>query len=282
MLINKVAKECHLTKKAIEYYTEQKLLCPTILENGYRDFSKLDIQKLEQIALYRKLGLSTSEIKTIFLYPDERKNILYKRMIELEKEKVKQEILQKLCNGEKLENLEQEINGISLNSAIIKKLMDFFPSYYGKFISLNFSSYLTGKIETEEQRQAFKEIIDFLDNVPDFSIPEDLQDYLENYLEEYSSDIGVNRVYKIRQLNKKSLENIDQFVAQNEKVLKEYRDYKETEEYRNSPAYRLMQLMKQFCITNGYYDKFIPAMRRLSPSYNEYYEQLMKASNVIQ
>ena len=37
--------------------------------------------------------------------------------------------------------------------------MDLFPSYYGKFISLNFSRYLTGRIETKEQLEAFKEIL---------------------------------------------------------------------------------------------------------------------------
>ena len=39
MLINEVAKLSNLTKKAVEYYTEQGLICPNILENGYRDFS---------------------------------------------------------------------------------------------------------------------------------------------------------------------------------------------------------------------------------------------------
>lgn len=68
--------------------------------------------------------------------------------------------------------------------------MDLFPSYYGKFISLNFSRYLTGKIKTEEQMKAFKEIIDFFDNVPDIEIPKDLQEYLDEYLEECSSEKG--------------------------------------------------------------------------------------------
>ena len=35
MLINEVCKECNLTKKAVEYYTEQGLIQPRIKENGY-------------------------------------------------------------------------------------------------------------------------------------------------------------------------------------------------------------------------------------------------------
>jgi len=40
----------------------------------------------------------------------------------------------------------------------------------------------------------------------------------------------------------------------------------------------LMEYMKQICTTNGYYDVFIPAMRKLSPLYNKYYEQLLIAN----
>ena len=100
MLINEVAKLCNLTKKAVEYYTEQGLVYPNILENGYRDFSQQEVETLKQIALYRRLGLSISEIKRVITNSNELKSILYKKTLELEKEKAKQDILQKLCNGE--------------------------------------------------------------------------------------------------------------------------------------------------------------------------------------
>ncbi len=278
MLINEVAKICNLTKKAVMYYTEQALVSPNILENGYRDFSTQDIQTLKQIAIYRKLGLSIPEIKSILTNPNELKNILYQKTLELEQEKVKYDILQKLCSGESLEELEQEINNINSKSIIIKKLMDLFPSYYGKFISLSYSRYLTGKIETEEQMEAFKEIIDFFDNAPDFEIPKDLQEYLDAYLQEYSSESGIEKMNHMIQEKNKSIENIDAFVKNNKEALDQYNAYRKTDEFKNSPANRLMELMKQVCATNGYYEKFIPAMRKLSPLYNEYYEQMLKAN----
>jgi DNA-binding transcriptional MerR regulator len=43
MLINEVCKRCGLTKKAIEYYEEQGLTRPQIMENGYRVFSEDDV-----------------------------------------------------------------------------------------------------------------------------------------------------------------------------------------------------------------------------------------------
>lgn len=278
MLINEVAKLSNLTKKAVEYYTEQGLICPNILENGYRDFSEQDIEILKKIALFRRLGLSIFEIKSVLANPDELKSILYKKTLELEKEKVKQDILKRLCNGESLEKLEQEINNINSKSIIIKKLMELFPSYYGKFICLNFSRYLTGKIETNEQMEAFKEIIDFFDNVPDIEIPKDLQEYLDEYLEKYSSEEWQEQMNSIIQAKDENIRNIDEFVRKNKEVLDQYYEYKKTEEFKNSPANRLMELMKQVCATNGYYEKFIPAMRKLSPLYNEYYEQMIKAN----
>ena len=278
MLINEVAKLCNLTKKAVEYYTEQGLISPNILENGYRDFSEQDMEILKKIALFRRLGLSIFEIKSVLANPDELKSILYKKTLELEQEKVKQDILKRLCNGESIEKLEQEINNINSKSIIIKKLMELFPSYYGKFICLNFSRYLTGKIETNEQMEAFKEIIDFFDNVPDIEIPKDLQEYLDEYLEKYSSEEWQEKMNSIIQAKDENIKNIDEFVRKNKEILDQYNEYKKTEEFKNSPANRLMELMKQVCATNGYYEKFIPAMRKLSPLYNEHYEQMIKAN----
>ena len=68
-----------------------------------------------------------------------------------------------------------EINNIGLNTIIINKLLELFPGYYGKFISLNFSRYLSCEIETKEQMEAFYQIITFFDNVPDINLLENLQ-----------------------------------------------------------------------------------------------------------
>lgn len=46
MQIAETSKATHLTKKAIAYYIEQGLICPTILENGYRDFTAEESQGL--------------------------------------------------------------------------------------------------------------------------------------------------------------------------------------------------------------------------------------------
>ena len=279
MLINEIAKKCKITKKAVQYYTQQGLIVPAVMENGYHNFSEQDAEILKQVVLYRKLGLSISEIKGVLRNHKELTSILHQRTLELEREKLKQELLKRIENGEKVENLEREINNINSNTVIVKRLLELFPSYYGKFISLNFSRYLSGKIETEEQKKAFQQIIEFFDNVPDINLPEDLQQYLDEYLEVYSSEEGTKIISDILQKKDHAMQNIDEFVENHKEILDDYNKLKQTEEFKNSPAFRLMEYMKQFCTNNGYYDVFIPAMRKLSPLYNEYYEQMLKAND---
>lgn len=278
MLISEFAKKCNATKKAVQYYVEQGFLVPKVLGNGYKDFAESDIKLVKQIVLYRELGLSIREIKQVIENHKEITAILYRKTLELEREKVKQELLKKIESGEAVEHLENEIQNINANTIIVKKLEELFPGYYGKFVSISHSRYLTGKIETEEQMKAFEQIIDFFDNVPDIDLPEELQQYLEDYLEEYSSQEGLNRINYILEEKEEAMQDIDAFLKNNKEILEEYQKYRQTEEYKNSPAVRLMEYMKQICSTNGYYDVFIPAMRKLSPLYNEYYEQMLNAN----
>ena len=72
--------------------------------------------------------------------------------------------------------------------------------------------------------------------------------------------------------------NINEYVKNNKEMLDEYHKFKQTDTYKNSPAYQLMEVMKEFCTTSGYYEVFIPAMRRLSPAYDVYYTQMLKSN----
>ena len=65
MMIHEVIARTGLTRKAIEYYIDQGLICPETQENGYREFSGNDVARLTSIAVYRKLGVSIPEIKAI-------------------------------------------------------------------------------------------------------------------------------------------------------------------------------------------------------------------------
>lgn len=68
MLINETSKVTNLIKKAIEYYTEHELVFPAILENGYRDFSADDIERLKKISIFSKAFKQSDEYKNLPVY----------------------------------------------------------------------------------------------------------------------------------------------------------------------------------------------------------------------
>ena len=61
-------------------------------------------------------------------------------------------------------------------------------------------------------------------------------------------------------------------------MIDEYQSFKESTEYQSSPYGQMMEAMKDLLETSGYNHIFIPAMRKLSPSYEDYYQNLMQAN----
>lgn len=70
MTINEIAKEINVTKRAIKYYEEQGLLHVSKDSNGYRNYSDKDVETLRMISVYRKLGISISDIKNLLKKED--------------------------------------------------------------------------------------------------------------------------------------------------------------------------------------------------------------------
>ena len=114
MLINEVCKECNLTKKAVEYYTEQGLIQPRITENGYRQFSETDALKLKRIAVLRGLGFSIPEIRTI-LENDSRTaiyDVLNRKELEIVEPQTKQALLKQLAESGDWEHIEGQVEAL--------------------------------------------------------------------------------------------------------------------------------------------------------------------------
>ena len=62
MTINEISKKLNITKRAIKFYEEKGLLKITKDNNGYRNYSERDVEILQMISLYRKLGISIADI----------------------------------------------------------------------------------------------------------------------------------------------------------------------------------------------------------------------------
>ena len=67
MLLNEIAEVVGMTKRAVKYYEEMGLLDVKKDSNGYRNYTKNDIEALRRISVYRKLGIGVKDIKRIFL-----------------------------------------------------------------------------------------------------------------------------------------------------------------------------------------------------------------------
>ena len=67
--MSEVCKSYRLTKKAVEYYIAQGLISPAVQENGYRDFSGDDAERLKKIAVLRGLGLAVADIREVLRDP---------------------------------------------------------------------------------------------------------------------------------------------------------------------------------------------------------------------
>lgn len=279
MLIKEVCIAAKLTKKAVEYYTEQGLISPDILENGYRDFSVDDLEMLKKISILRKLGLGTDDIKIALSDEDGHtlKKLSVQKELTIQREKAKQSLLDQISLGNGWDEISTDLESIEQSETITEKLLDAFPGYYGHFISLHFSRFLNEPIKTDEQQAAYDEIVDFLDNALTLKFPDDLKDFFI----ECTKNISAQTITEMNEKTKQSIENPEAFLSDNKETLEWYLEYKQSDEYKNSPAYRMEAILKEFNSTSGYYDIFIPAMKKLSTSYSEYYKQLEIANEKL-
>ena len=75
---------CNVGKKALRLYHEEGLLIPVYIneDNGYHYYDETQIEILEQIKQYRKLGLSLFEIKQILDGKESETNIIESKIKE--------------------------------------------------------------------------------------------------------------------------------------------------------------------------------------------------------
>lgn len=271
MLTHEVCKITHLTKKAIEYYIGQGLLSPDVSENGYRNFSKEHVECLNKISILRKLGLGTEEIRTVL--NDNTNTALQKLSVKkellIQKEEKKKRIMEKLQEDMDYSKIKEDLETLDQNATIAERLLESFPGYYGRLICLHFARFLNEPAATEEQKEAYKEILSFLDNVPDMEFPKDVAEYLDETL----NHISTGQINEMINTTKKSIENPDAFLSENKENLEYFYKFMQSDEYKNSIAYKFKNLLNEFNQSSGYYDIFLPAMKRLSPAYAEYCRQ---------
>jgi len=130
--------------------------------------------------------------------------------------------------------------------------------------------FLNEKIDTDEKAAAYQNIIYFLDNLENMEFPEQLAKSLtEAYEKLTEKDLS-----KTNDSMTSVADDYDDFISQNEDILKTYLEYRNSDEFYNSDAYKMQQLLIDFQKQSGYTDIFIPNMRIQSDSYNEYLNKM--------
>lgn len=84
-LISKLAKEAQLSRSTILYYEKLGLISGKRMENGYRFYSEIDLQKLHLIQKLQAGGLTLKEIM-ICLESKMDRAVLQNRLIQLDRE----------------------------------------------------------------------------------------------------------------------------------------------------------------------------------------------------
>lgn len=268
MMITEAGRQTGLTRKAIEYYIEQDLISPHTLENGYRDFDSSHLVRLKKISVLRRLGLNVDSIRLALA--DESGAFLQKlsvqKQLQAQTAQKKLLLLEKLGAGADYADIDRALESLEQNSTIAEKLLDAFPGYLGKYICLHFSGFLGEPAVTSKQKDAYRRVLSFLDSLPPLSFPADVQ----NYLDEYTSQITITQINTLIKNYRSSIEDPEKFLSEHKETLDYYFQWIRSDEYKNTPAYQLGLCLKEFNNSTGYYDIFIPAMKELSPSYAEF------------
>lgn len=89
MLIKELSLKTGASIRSLRYYEEKELLLPKRLENGYREYDDIAVERVKTIQLYLSLGLNTEDIVQIIECPTTvQKRPLCKTAYELYKTKL--------------------------------------------------------------------------------------------------------------------------------------------------------------------------------------------------
>ena len=274
MYIHEAAERSGTTKKAIEYYCMKGLLSPRVSENGYKDFSEEDVACLKKISLLRNLGVSVEDIRELLSGKDDTalRRTIEKQETILRRRKEQNEMLKELEASQDWDAVYLKAAAAESRQSVTDRLTAAFPGFWGKYLALHFGQFLQEPVRTGDQEKALREVCDYLDSVQ-LEVPEELKDCLD----EMDTDIDRQADAALSE----AAEDPEGWLKNNREIIDQYLEFQKTAEYRNSPGAKLKELIREFNEEQGYNSVFIPAMRRLSPAYDEYLAKLEKADRIF-
>ena len=271
---NEVEKITGLTRKAILYYEDKGLIKPRKEENNYRSYSEGDVDRLLQISIYRKLGLSLLEIKNILSTKEkELASILRDRQYRLELEESKKNLFEKLIKSQDFEEIAKDLEALEKEETIYERLARIFPGYFGHIFFMSYKTFLGDKLD-EDQEPAFHELIKILDSLPEIDFTEEEKAYIEKL----TSDFDLENLESLNQEKIQAVYNYEDWMENNKDKVRAYEEFKESEDYKTSQVKKISDKLLAYTVENNYYDLVIPLIRKISPAYDDYYKKLLEAN----
>ena len=271
---SEVEKITGLTRKAILYYEDKGLIRPHKEENNYRSYSEEDVDRLLQISIYRKLGLSLLEIKNILSTKEkELASILRDRQYRLELEENKKNLLEKLIKSKNFEEIAKDLEALEKEETIYERLARIFPGYFGHIFFMSYKPFLGDKLD-EDQDPVFHELIKILDSLPEIDFTEEEKAYIEKL----TNDFDLETLEILNHEKIQAVYNYEDWMEDNKDKVRAYEEYKESEDYKTSQVKKISDKLRTYMVDNNYYDLVIPLIRKISPSYDDYYKKLIEAN----
>jgi len=267
MRIHEAAKAVGCTQRAIKFYEEKGLLPPVSRsENGYRDYTDADIDTLHAIQAYRKLGIGIGDIKSLLsgeggVFLEE---ILARKKADVTARQEEIAALEAFIASSDAQQLDEAVDYESIAQAMRAQL----PGFFGQYIARHFAPYLNIRMHTDEQKDAYARILAFWDN-PKLRLPllYRLNAALTFLVPPFNPEHLDARIAAMLNPDEET------YARMRDQMLKTVR-LRENPLVRYSPGEVLKRRMMRSMRDCGYYDVFIPQMKRLSPPYKAYHDAM--------
>lgn len=247
------------------------MIKPVKLENGYRDYSDEDLEILNEIFLFRKIGLSISEIEDCLSSDGKSLSFMLRRKEhQLEIEQKRKEVIELIVKKENQNIIKNKIALIEAEESIYEKLEGAFPGYFGQLIFSVYQPFLN-EILYKEGQDAYKEFVAYLDSLPSFELSKEEQEYIE----EISSSYNIKILKEVNESKIEAIDNSEKWLEENKDIISQYQNYKNSDEYQNSQMKVIQDKLQKYMLDNKYYETAIPLIRKFSNSYDNYYQKLL-------
>ena len=148
-----------------------------------------------------------------------------------------------------------------------------FLGYFGQLIFSAYQSFLNEHLR-EDGKEAYKKFVNYLDSLPSFNLSKEEQDYIE----EVNSAFDMKVLKEVNASKIEAIENVEKWLKENKNIIAQYQDYKNSDNYKNSPMKTIQDKLQTFMLDNKYYEIAIPLIRKFSKSYDQYYKKMLIAN----